>query len=85
MASLPSTTSAFTHTLTFLAGIAVGKSIDQDELNAYRSSNEDGWSGVFARMRRRIKGAAAGFVVLGLVYSIGRRAIGGGEDSKVEK
>ena len=74
MASLPSSASAFTHVITFLAGVAVGKSIDQDELNAYRSSNES----FFAKMQRRIKGAAAGFVVLGLAYAVGRRAIVGG-------
>jgi hypothetical protein len=83
MASLPSSATALTHILTFVAGIAVGKAIDQDELNAYRSSNE----GFFARIRRRIKGFAAGFVVLGLIYSVGRKALtgGGGKDDKLNK
>ena len=82
MASLPSSGSALTHILTFLAGIAVGKAIDQDELNAYRSSNEDGLKGFFARMRRRVKGAAAGFVVMGLLYSVGRKALTGGSGAE---
>jgi hypothetical protein len=70
----------------FLVGIAAGKAIDQDELNAYRSGNESGLSGFFAKMRRRVKGVAAGFVVLGLVYSVGRRAItGGGDADKLSK
>lgn len=86
MASLPSSTSALSHIFTFLAGVAVGKAIDQDELNAYRSSNEDGLTRFFARMRRRMKGCAAVALVMGLVYSsIGRRAIAGGNDDKVSK
>jgi hypothetical protein len=86
MASLPSSTSTLTHMFAFLVGIAAGKAIDQDELNAYRSGNESGLSGFFAKMRRRVKGVAAGFVVLGLVYSVGRRAItGGGDADKVSK
>ncbi|KAL9188943.1 hypothetical protein ACHAXT_011433 [Thalassiosira profunda] len=73
MASLPSSASAFTHLLALLAGIAVGKSMDADELNAYRSSNEDLWS----RVRRRIKSVAVGGIVLGLVVKVGGKAVRG--------
>jgi hypothetical protein len=87
MASLPSSTSTLTHLLTFIAGMAVGKAIDQDELNAYRSSSEDGIAGFFAKMRRRMKSCAVGAVVLGLVYAVGRKAITGGDGgrNRVEK
>ena len=74
MASLPSSSTTFTHLLALLAGVAIGKSIDADELTAYRSSTaEDIW----AKLRRRIKTILAGGVVLGLIFKTGRMAIGG--------
>ncbi|KAL7519565.1 hypothetical protein ACHAWX_004323 [Stephanocyclus meneghinianus] len=85
MASLPSSTTTLTHLLTFLAGIIVGKAIDQDELNAYRVSNEDGIAGFVAKIRRQIKTCVFGGVILGLVYSVGRRALTGGNSEKVRK
>mmetsp|Transcript_7724 Transcript_7724/g.16531 ORF Transcript_7724/g.16531 Transcript_7724/m.16531 type:complete len:90 (+) Transcript_7724:110-379(+) len=65
---------AFTHLLTFLAGVAVGKAIDADELQAYRSSHEeDTWS----RIRRRIKSLLAGTVILSLLVKTGSWALSG--------
>ncbi len=64
--------SAFTHLLTFLAGVAVGKAVDADELQAYRSSHEeDTWS----RIRRRIKSILAGTIILTLLVKTGTRAM----------
>ncbi|KAL3764416.1 hypothetical protein ACHAWU_004922 [Discostella pseudostelligera] len=93
MASLPtsptSTTaagssSAFTHLLALVAGIIIGKSIDADELNAYRSSSsyaDDLWT----RIRRQMKSMIVGGVVLGLLVKTASEAmgslLGGGESS----
>ena len=52
----------------------MGKSIDADELNAYRSSHDDIWT----KIRRRMKSILAGTVVLTLVVATGRRALLGG-------
>mmetsp|Transcript_33466 Transcript_33466/g.80905 ORF Transcript_33466/g.80905 Transcript_33466/m.80905 type:complete len:90 (+) Transcript_33466:72-341(+) len=76
MASYPSSSSstALTHLLVLFAGIAIGKSIDADELSAYRhSAGEDIWT----KLRRKIKSILAGGVVLGLIVKAGSRAIGG--------
>ena len=73
MASLPSSKTALTHLLALLTGIAIGKSVDADELSAYRSSNDDLWS----RMRRKMKNVLIGTVVLGLVYKTGSAAVQG--------
>ena len=81
MSSLPSSSSrtAFTHLLTFLAGVVVGKAIDADELAAYRSSNDDD---VWTKVRRRLKSIAAGTVILTLVVKVGSRALlGDGKES----
>ena len=77
MASLPSSKYAFTHLLAMLAGVAIGKSIDADELHAYRSAAGEGPS---AKLRRRIKSLLAGGLVVGLIIETGRRAFGGGGD-----
>ena len=73
MASLPSTSTAFTHLLALLTGIAIGKSIDADELIAYRSLDDT----IFTRFRRKIKSILVGGVVLGLVYKTGSVAMRG--------
>lgn len=74
MASLPSSSSAFTHLLALCAGVIIGKSIDADELNAYRSSaGENLWT----RIRRQMKSVLVGGVVLGLIVKTGGMAIGG--------
>jgi len=67
MASLPSSSTAFTHLLALLTGIAIGKSIDADELSVYRSIDDT----IFTRLRRKIKSILVGGVVLGLVYKTG--------------
>ena len=82
MASLPSsaTTFTFTHLLALLAGVVIGKSIDADELGAYRSSES-----IFASMRRRLKSTIVVGLVLGLVVKVGKRAImGGGEKTETK-
>lgn len=77
MASLltPSnTTAAFTHLLALVAGIVIGKSIDADELNAYRSSSsyaDDLWT----RIRRQMKSIIVGGVALGLLMKTGSAAM----------
>lgn len=80
MSSLPSTSTAFTHLLALLTGIAIGKSIDADELIAYRSLDDT----IFTRFRRKIKSILVGGVVLGLVYKTGgvamRGLLGSGAD-----
>jgi len=73
MASLPSSSTAFTHLLALLTGIAIGKSIDADELSAYRSMDDT----IFTRFRRKIKSIVVGGVVLGLVYKTGSIAMRG--------
>mmetsp|Transcript_19067 Transcript_19067/g.41263 ORF Transcript_19067/g.41263 Transcript_19067/m.41263 type:complete len:88 (+) Transcript_19067:153-416(+) len=82
MASFPSSSTAFTHLLTFLVGVAIGKSIDADELNAYRSSNDDS---IFAKLRRRMKSVVLGGVVVGLVGFVGKRALMGGGSSTTDR
>jgi hypothetical protein len=80
MASLPNTATttscAFTHLLALLTGIVIGKSIDADELNAYRSSSsyaDDIWT----RIRRQMKSIlVGGGVVLGLLVKTGSAAMG---------
>jgi hypothetical protein len=79
MASLPNTATttscAFTHLLALLTGIVIGKSIDADELNAYRSSSsyaDDIWT----RIRRQMKSILVGGVVLGLLVKTGSAAMG---------
>ena len=72
MASLPSGTTTFTHLLALLAGVVIGKSIDADELDAYRSSNDES---IFASLRRRLKSTIVVGLVLGLVVKVGTRAI----------
>jgi len=74
MASLPSGTTTFTHLLALLAGVVIGKSIDADELDAYRSSNDES---IFASLRRRLKSTIVVGLVLGLVVKVGTRAIMG--------
>lgn len=77
MASLPTTsntTAAFTHLLALITGIVIGKSIDADELNAYRSSSsyaDDLWT----RIRRQMKSVIVGGVVLGLLVKTGSAAM----------
>ena len=83
MASLPTHHSygkgyAFTHLLALLAGICIGKSIDADELDAYRSSSSNDTA--FVRIRRRLKSMAITGIVLGLIVRTGRMPIGGGDD-----
>ncbi|KAL7547040.1 hypothetical protein ACHAWF_010362 [Thalassiosira exigua] len=73
MASLPSSGAAFTHLLALLAGAAIGKSIDADELAAYRSSGDTFWT----KLRRKMKGIVAGGVALGLIYKTGSWAARG--------
>lgn len=79
MASLPFPTSgkkaAFTHLLALFAGIIIGKSIDADELEAYRSSSNDG---ALVRIRRRAKSILVTGIVLGLIVKTFRMAIGDG-------
>jgi hypothetical protein len=76
MASLiPGKKAAFTHLLALLAGIVIGKSIDADELEAYRSSSNDG---AMTRLRRRVKSILVTGIVLGLIVKTGRMAIGDG-------
>ena len=81
MASLPSSSTAFTHLLALLAGVAIGKSMDATELNAYRSSADEG---VLTKIRRKMREILIGGVVLGLLYKTGRMAIGSGgvDDSR---
>ena len=67
MASLPSTSSLTTHFIALLAGVAIGKSLDAEELNAYRSVHET----VMSRVGRRVKYLLAGSIVLGLVVKLG--------------
>mmetsp|Transcript_30782 Transcript_30782/g.48251 ORF Transcript_30782/g.48251 Transcript_30782/m.48251 type:complete len:85 (+) Transcript_30782:280-534(+) len=69
MASL--TSSLTTHFVAFLTGMAVGKSLDAEELNAYRSSNETVWT----KFSRKLKYVVAGSVVLGLVAKLGSNAL----------
>ena len=71
MASLPSTSSLTTQFIVFLTGIAIGKSLDADELHAYRSANETAWS----RVGRQIKYLLAGGIILGMVAKLGSRAL----------
>lgn len=85
MASLPSTSSLTTHIVAFLTGVAVGKSLDADELNAYRSANETVWS----KLGRQLKYVLAGGVVMGLVAKLSSTMLlkngegkGGGAPSK---
>ena len=73
MASLPSSSTAFTHLLALLTGIAIGKSIDADELSAYRSIDDT----PLRRFSRKIKSIVVGGVVLGLVYKTGSIAMRG--------
>ena len=73
MASIPSSSTAFTHLLALLTGIAIGKSIDADELSAYRSIDDT----PLRRFSRKIKSILVGGVVLGLVYKTGSIAIRG--------
>ena len=68
---------AFTHLLALFAGICIGKSIDADELDAYRSSSHTNDS-TFVRLRRRMKSMAVTGIVLGLIVRAGRMAIVGG-------
>ena len=81
MASLPSSSTAFTHLLALIAGVAIGKSIDADELDAYRAGTDDFW----AKIRRRIKSVLVGGVVLTLIYKTGsmtmRGIMGDGDSS----
>ena len=80
MASLPSSATTFTHLLALLTGVVIGKSIDADELDAYRSSES-----IFASMRRRLKSTIVVGLVLGLVVKVGKRAImGGGEKTETK-
>ena len=86
MASLPTTSSLTTHFIAFITGMVVGKSLDAEELNAYRSANETVWT----KLGRQLKYALAGSVVLGLVVKLGSTALlkngegksGGGATSK---
>jgi len=71
MASLPSTSSLTTHFVAFLTGVVIGKSLDAEELNAYRSAHETVWS----KLGRQLKILFAGGVVLGLVAKIGTTAL----------
>ncbi|KAL3826765.1 hypothetical protein ACHAXA_000591 [Cyclostephanos tholiformis] len=81
MASLPTNApgrrAAFTHLLALLAGIIIGKSIDADELRAYRSSSSSN-DGALTRIRRGVKSFLVTGIVLGLIVKTGRMAIGGG-------
>mmetsp|Transcript_522 Transcript_522/g.869 ORF Transcript_522/g.869 Transcript_522/m.869 type:complete len:86 (+) Transcript_522:207-464(+) len=71
MASLPTTSSLTTHFIVFLTGVVVGKSLDAEELNAYRSANETMWT----KLGRQLKYFVAGSVVLGLVAKLGSTAL----------
>lgn len=71
MASLPTTSSLTTHFIAFLSGVVVGKSLDAEELNAYRSANETMWT----KLGRQLKYFVAGSVVLGLVAKLGSTAL----------
>ena len=71
MASLPTTSSLTTHFIAFLSGVVVGKSLDAEELNAYRSANETTWT----KLGRQLKYFVAGSVVLGLVAKLGSTAL----------
>ena len=85
MASLPSSSSAFTHLLALVTGILIGKSIDADELQAYRSSSGDN---IWTKIRRQMKSVLVGGVVLGLIAKTGSMAIGGllgGEEASREE
>ena len=84
MASLPSSRTAFTHLLALVAGIAIGKSIDADELTAYRSSTSDN---IFTRLRRQMKSILVGSILVGLVIKTGSATMrgllgGGGEEGR---
>ena len=74
MASLPSSSTAFTHLLALVAGIAIGKSIDADELTAYRSSTSDN---IGTRIRRQMKSILVGSILVGLVIKTGSAAMRG--------
>ena len=74
MASLPSSSTAFTHLLALVAGIAIGKSIDADELTAYRSSTSDN---IGTRIRRQMKSILVGSILVGLVIKTGNAAMRG--------
>ena len=74
MASLPSSSTAFTHLLALVAGIAIGKSIDADELTAYRSSTSDN---IGIRIRRQMKSILFGSILVGLVIKTGSAAMRG--------
>ena len=78
MASLPSTTSLTTHLFAFLAGVAAGKSLDAEELNAYRSANET----FMSRVGRRLKYFLAGSALFGLVIKLGSSALLKNGDTK---
>ena len=79
MASLPSTSSFTTHLIALLTGVAIGKSLDAEELNAYRSAHETLWS----RVGRRVKYFLAGSIVLGLIAKVGSATLlKNGEEGK---
>ena len=54
------------HVVVFVAGFAIGKKIDSDELEAYRSINESD----FARLRRNLGTAVLGLGAAGAVGTV---------------
>lgn len=71
-----------THLSCFIGGVIVGKSIDADELAAYRSSNRSGSSETILEWAKRIVifgSSIVGGVVI--IFGIGRLSAGlGGKD-----
>jgi hypothetical protein len=57
---------ATSHTLVFLAGLAVGKYIDHDELSTYREAHES----LGGKWRRRAGNAAIGVIALGTISMV---------------
>ena len=54
---------AISHSFVFLAGFAVGKYVDHEELMTYREANEN----FIDRFRRRAGNAAIGIVAIGTI------------------
>ena len=64
-------TLCITHGMIFMGGIVVGKFINQDELELYRSIHETNTS----KLRRHVTTAAFSIVSLGTIYMIIRLSI----------
>lgn len=57
-----------THMIVFVTGFAIGKLIDYDELQQYRSSYEGRWT----RIRRQVTGGCVALVSIGAVTLIAK-------------